>query len=60
MLVKTSFNMRGKQIVRTPKDAFRCSMGTEMETLVAGKLRARQGQQDRSLARSCKEEFDPD
>ena len=36
VLVNTSFNVRGEPIVCTPEDAFRCFMGTEMETLVAG------------------------
>ncbi len=33
VLVNTSFNVRGEPIVCTPEDAFRCFMGTEMETL---------------------------
>ena len=36
MLVNTSFNVRGEPIVCTPEDAFRCFMGTEIETLVVG------------------------
>jgi carbamoyltransferase len=36
VLVNTSFNVRGEPIVCTPEDAFRCFMGTEMETLLIG------------------------
>jgi len=34
MLVNTSFNVRGEPIVRTPEDAYRCFMRTEMDVLV--------------------------
>ena len=33
-IVNTSFNVRGEPIVRTPQDAFRCFMRTEMDILV--------------------------
>ena len=36
VLVNTSFNVRGEPIVCTPEDAFRCFMGSEIETLVIG------------------------
>src|SRR5256712_5134689 len=35
-IVNTSFNVRGEPIVCTPEDAFRCFMGTELETLAMG------------------------
>jgi carbamoyltransferase len=34
VLVNTSFNIRDEPIVCTPKDAYRCFMGTEMDVLV--------------------------
>ena len=34
MIVNTSFNVRGEPIVRTPQDAYRCFMRTEMDILV--------------------------
>jgi len=34
VLVNTSFNIRGEPIVCTPRDAWRCFMGTEMDVLV--------------------------
>jgi len=36
VLINTSFNVRGEPIVRTPEDAYRCFMATEMDTLVLG------------------------
>lgn len=36
ILVNTSFNVRGEPIVRSPTDAFRCFMGTELDLLVIG------------------------
>lgn len=34
VLVNTSFNIRGEPIVRSPEDALRCFLGTEMDLLV--------------------------
>ncbi|MCF7803075.1 MAG: carbamoyltransferase [Candidatus Marinimicrobia bacterium] len=36
VLVNTSFNVRGEPIVRTPRDAYKCFMRTEMDYLVLG------------------------
>ena len=36
IVVNTSFNVRGEPIVNTPKDAFYCFMGTELDFLVIG------------------------
>jgi hypothetical protein len=33
VVVNTSFNVRGKPIVCSPEDAYRCFMGTEMDCL---------------------------
>jgi carbamoyltransferase len=57
VLVNTSFNVRGEPIVCTPEDAFRCFMGTEMETLVIGNSILRKSDQDKSLARDYKGAF---
>ena len=35
-LINTSFNVRGEPIVRTPEEAYRCFMRTEMDRLVIG------------------------
>ena len=36
VVVNTSFNVRGEPIVASPKDAFMCFMGTELDYLVIG------------------------
>jgi carbamoyltransferase len=36
VLVNTSFNVRGEPIVNSPRDAFNCFMGTELDYLVIG------------------------
>lgn len=36
VLVNTSFNVRGEPIVCSPKDAYNCFMGTELDLLVIG------------------------
>ena len=36
VLINTSFNVRGEPIVGSPKDAYNCFMGTNMDYLVIG------------------------
>ena len=60
VLVNTSFNVRGEPIVGSPEDAFRCFMGTEMETLSIGNCILRKSDQDQSLAVDYKERFELD
>ena len=60
VLVNTSFNVRGEPIVCTPDDAFRCFMGTEMETLVAGNCVLRKDEQSASLRSNYSEDFQLD
>ena len=36
ILINTSFNVRGEPIVASPKDAYDCFMGTDMDVLVIG------------------------
>jgi carbamoyltransferase len=57
VLVNTSFNVRGEPLVCTPEDAFRCFMGTEMETLVIGDCLLQKDVQDKSLAVDYKDRF---
>lgn len=60
VLVNTSFNVRGEPIVCTPEDAFRCFMGTDIETLAIGNLILRKENQDPALRRSTKDLYEPD
>jgi carbamoyltransferase len=38
ILINTSFNIRGEPIVCTPKDAYKCMMGTGIDCLIIGKF----------------------
>ena len=60
ILVNTSFNVRGEPIVCTPKDAFRCFMGTEIEMLVLGNTILNKEDQDPALKLDYKEAFELD
>jgi carbamoyltransferase len=51
VLVNTSFNVRGEPIVCTPEEAFRCFMGTELDTLAVGNFIMRKQDQAGSLRR---------
>jgi carbamoyltransferase len=57
VLVNTSFNVRGEPIVESPEDAFRCFMGTEMETLAIGNCIVRKAAQDTALKQSYTDRF---
>jgi carbamoyltransferase len=60
VLVNTSFNIRGEPIVCTPEDAFRCFMGTQIETLAVGNCLLRREDQDPALARNYQASFELD
>lgn len=57
VVVNTSFNIRGEPIVGTPVDAFRCFMGTEMDTLVVGNYYMRKEDQEANLIHDYKDQF---
>jgi carbamoyltransferase len=60
VIVNTSFNVRGEPIVCTPEDAFRCFMGTDIETLAIGNCLLEKAEQDPSLRRDYSAALDPD
>jgi carbamoyltransferase len=60
VLVNTSFNVRGEPIVCTPEDAFRCFMGTKIDSLTIGNCFLRKSEQDETLARRYHQEIEPD
>jgi carbamoyltransferase len=60
VIVNTSFNVRGEPIVCTPEDAFRCFMGTEIETLAVGDCLLRKEQQDPGLKQQYESRFELD
>ncbi|MBF0370973.1 MAG: carbamoyltransferase [Magnetococcales bacterium] len=60
VVVNTSFNVRGEPIVGSPEDAFRCFMGTGIETLAVGRCFLRKEEQDPKLVRDYKDQFELD
>ena len=60
VLVNTSFNVRSEPIVCTPEDAFRCFMGTEIESLAIGNCYLTKADQDFALRKDYKGNFEPD
>jgi carbamoyltransferase len=60
VLVNTSFNVRGEPIVRTPEDAFRCFMGTELDVLAIGNLYLQKSEQNGALKLDYRNTFELD
>jgi carbamoyltransferase len=60
VIVNTSFNIRGEPIVCTPEDAFRCFMGTEIETLAVGNCLLRKEDQNAALKASYQDKVEAD
>ena len=60
ILVNTSFNVRGEPIVNTPKDAFNCFMGTELDKLVIGNCYLEKKKQNSKLKKNYSKEFELD
>ena len=60
VVVNTSFNVRGEPIVCTPEDAFRCFMGTELDTLVVGSAVMHKHEQNPALKADYKDAFELD
>ena len=60
VLVNTSFNVRGEPIVCSVEDAFNCFMGTNLDILVLEDFILFKDQQDESLAKNYKNNFELD
>ena len=60
VIVNTSFNVRGEPIVNSPKDAFNCFMGTELDYLVIGNCILDKKKQDPRLKKDYAKEFELD
>jgi carbamoyltransferase len=60
MLVNTSFNVRGEPIVNSPRDAFECFMGTNLDILVVGNFYLAKKNQKNNLISNYKNKFNPD
>lgn len=60
VIINTSFNVRGEPIVCTPEDAFRCFMGSNIETLAVGNCFLKKDKQDPALVSDYLSTFEPD
>ena len=60
VIINTSFNVRGEPIVNTPKDAFNCFMGTDLDYLIIGNCILDKKKQDYKLKKDYKNEFELD
>ena len=60
ILINTSFNVRSEPIVCSPKDAFRCFMGTNMDILIVGSFIMYKEEQNQSLLNDYKDSFELD
>jgi carbamoyltransferase len=60
VLVNTSFNVRGEPIVRTPEDAFRCFMGTEIDVFVCGNAYLEKSAQEASDTGGYRDQYQLD
>ena len=60
VLVNTSFNVRGEPIVCSIEDAFNCFMGTNLDILVIEDFILFKEEQDKSLTKDYKNEFELD
>ena len=60
VIVNTSFNIRGGPIVRSPEEAFKCFMGTELDFLVIGNIILDKKDQDKSLDQEHKTRYELD
>ena len=60
LLVNTSFNIRGEPIVSSPKDAYKCFMGTELDVLVIENYLLIKNQQPERNKIQYKKDFDLD
>ena len=60
IIVNTSFNVRGEPIVCTPKDAFKCFMGTELDVLAIGNYLLIKDHQDNLLKQKYEKSYELD
>lgn len=60
VIVNTSFNVRGEPIVYSPKDAFKCFMGTDLDMLVIENFILNKEDQDKKLLKSYLNKYELD
>ncbi len=60
LVVNTSFNVRGEPIVCSPKDAFKCFMGTDLDLLAIGNFLLLKEEQDETLKENYENRYELD
>ena len=60
LIVNTSFNVRGEPIICTPKDAFKCFMGTQLDVLAIGNYIMHKDEQNNALTEIYRERYELD
>ena len=60
ILVNTSFNVRGEPIVSSPREAFECFMGTELDRLIIGNCYLTKANQNKKLIKSYHNKYELD
>jgi carbamoyltransferase len=60
ILVNTSFNIRGEPIVCSPKDAYRCFMGTQLDVLVIENFILKKENQKNKINKNYQSQYDLD
>ena len=60
VIVNTSFNIRGEPIVNTPKDAFTCFMGTDLDILIVGNCYLEKKKQEVKINKSYINKYELD
>ena len=60
LVINTSFNIRGEPIICSPKDAFKCFMGTEIDILAVGNYLLYKEQQNEALKENYQERYELD
>ncbi len=60
IVVNTSFNVRGEPIVCTPKDAFKCFMGTDLDLLAVGNFLLKKDEQVHSSIKNYEDSYELD
>ena len=60
LVLNTSFNVRGEPIVCSPKDAFKCFMGTELDIIVIGNYLLKKKDQNKLLKKNYQKSYEID
>lgn len=60
IVVNTSFNVRGEPIVCSPKDSYKCFMGTDMDALAIGNFLLIKDEQDEEKIENYEDQYELD